>query len=514
MPTSAPKPTAPKISPPKISLCLITRDEEDFIAGCLESVAGVADEIIVVDTGSVDRTVEIARYFGAEIIEFAWVDDFAAARNVALDHARGEFVLTLDADERLSPGCHGALRELIQADDPAQPTLYLPLIVNVDGEGRHLGADHMARLWRHQPWIRFEGRIHEQAVATGGQRLRMWFEDRVQIIHHGYDPAVMASKGKHQRNLDLLQVEMQARPDDPQIWFHLARQYYAVGENAAALPLFQKVIAHGGAVNHALSAALFATECLRSEGQPQVALDQALPVLKAHPEYGALAFVAGQAALEAGRPVQASALFKQAHLMPSGIEATAFQDPSVARWRADLGRAEALLCIDVNRTLHGSEALSLLEALAGRVPEGPDEIHRYALSVLALLATGDETEAWARMPALIEVDPGAAVEPCLQIAERFLGHGGPEAALQFLEDLILIHSPMGEQVEILSAAAEAAALSKSTERQIHWLRVLVTGGSPIPEHYLKLAALLTDMGAFDAAAKVAQMAAKIMGRAG
>ncbi|MFN3200189.1 MAG: glycosyltransferase [Bradymonadia bacterium] len=500
---------------PKISLCLIVRDEEDFIAGCLESAAPVVHEIVVVDTGSTDRTMEIARYFNAQVVQFTWIDDFSAARNAALDAATGDFVLFLDADERLSGDSYGPLMSLLEADDPEQPTLYLPQIVNVDAEGRHLGADHMARLWRHQPWIRFEGRIHEQAVAQQGHSVRMWFVDQVQIVHLGYDPGLMAARGKHARNLKLLEAEMQARPDDPQVWFHLARQHYSAGDNVAALPLLVDVIEHGGAVNHALSATVFAVECLRSLGQPEEALELALGTLKTHPDYGTLAYVAGQAAMESGRPIQGAALFKQGRLVPAGLGATAFQDPSVARWRADLAQANALMQVGLGRgephVVHYAEqAKAVLSGLEGVVPEG-DDLHQYtSLKVQALLATGDEQVAWAELQALIEAAPGWAVEPTLQLAERYLSHTGPEQALSFLEQLIEVHEIMGQQVEVLSAAASAAQMAQNTERQAHWLKILVAGGSPVADHYLQLATLLTEAGALESAQQVAALAAALM----
>jgi GT2 family glycosyltransferase len=87
----------------KVSLTVIARDEENNLPRCLESVRGVFDEIVVVDTGSTDRTIEIARSFGAKVFEFAWVDDFAAARNEALSHATGDYAFWLDADDVVEP---------------------------------------------------------------------------------------------------------------------------------------------------------------------------------------------------------------------------------------------------------------------------------------------------------------------------------------------------------------------------------------------------------------------------
>src|SRR5262249_7770815 len=111
---------------PRLSVCLITRDEEAFLARCLNSIRSVADQIVVVDTGSQDRTIQIAQQFGAEVYHFPWCDDFAAARNTALEHATGDWVLILDADEELIPQAKPAL--LAELGDSRAIAYRLPLI--------------------------------------------------------------------------------------------------------------------------------------------------------------------------------------------------------------------------------------------------------------------------------------------------------------------------------------------------------------------------------------------------
>src|SRR5436190_22371274 len=93
----------PKLNPgQKLSLCMIVKNESKHLANCLESVDGVVDEIIIVDTGSTDNTIEIAEKYGAKVFHYKWHDDFGAARNEALKYASGDWVLVLDADEVLS----------------------------------------------------------------------------------------------------------------------------------------------------------------------------------------------------------------------------------------------------------------------------------------------------------------------------------------------------------------------------------------------------------------------------
>lgn len=96
----------------KLSLCLICRDNERTIRSCLESIRPWVDEIVVVDTGSTDRTPQIAEELGARLFHFAWCDDFAAARNESLRHARGEWLFWMDSDDTISESCGRRLREL------------------------------------------------------------------------------------------------------------------------------------------------------------------------------------------------------------------------------------------------------------------------------------------------------------------------------------------------------------------------------------------------------------------
>ena len=102
---------------PRLSICLITKNEEAHLARCLESVRGLHDDLVVVDTGSSDRTVDIARAFGARLFEFAWQDDFSRARNFCIEQAAGDWILSLDADESIALRDHAVIREWLRRED-------------------------------------------------------------------------------------------------------------------------------------------------------------------------------------------------------------------------------------------------------------------------------------------------------------------------------------------------------------------------------------------------------------
>jgi glycosyltransferase involved in cell wall biosynthesis len=118
---------------PNVSLALIARDEESHIERCLKSASGLAEEMIVVDTGSSDRTKEIATACGARVLDFEWIDDFSAARNKALEAARGKWILVLDADEYLPAASVQAIRALTSSAHAADRAYHLVNKSTTDG---------------------------------------------------------------------------------------------------------------------------------------------------------------------------------------------------------------------------------------------------------------------------------------------------------------------------------------------------------------------------------------------
>ena len=152
-----------------ISLCVIARDEEDMLPGLLDSVRGIVDEVILVDTGSQDATVALAEASGARVIHHPWQDDFSDARNVAADAASGVYVLVLDADERLSKK---SLKVIRHAVEHASGYCGLIRLLNasrmdatldevLDGTAVLQEPVWLARLFRNAPDLRWHGRVHE-----------------------------------------------------------------------------------------------------------------------------------------------------------------------------------------------------------------------------------------------------------------------------------------------------------------------------------------------------------------
>ena len=220
----------------KVSLTMIVRDEEANLPRCLESAAGIFDEIVVVDTGSNDRTGEIARSSGARVIDFAWVDDFAAARNAALEHATGAYAFWLDADETIDGPSRESVRSLLDALQPGREVAYTARFF---GPGVPEPGIYQDRLFPCLPEIHWTCHIHEvvwPAIRRAGLPTN---PSGAAVRHAGYaDPAVHARK--RARNERILRAWLGESPDDPFALWHLGRLAAARGQWAEALALYRR----------------------------------------------------------------------------------------------------------------------------------------------------------------------------------------------------------------------------------------------------------------------------------
>jgi len=238
---------------PLISLCVIARDEATFLDGCLASVSGLVDEIVVVDTGSVDHTQAVARQHGARVFEMAWEDDFSRPRNHALEQAKGEWILVLDCDETLSPADRDRLQDLLRDGDC---DAYRMTTRNYSTSTQHAGwtrcegtyreersyegwfPSTKVRLWRRRAEIRFEGVVHE-LVEPALMRAGIPIGDCLVPVHH-YGYAEKERAGDHY--LRAGERKVRENPNDIRARYELAiayrnadRQDEALGEIESAL---------------------------------------------------------------------------------------------------------------------------------------------------------------------------------------------------------------------------------------------------------------------------------------
>ncbi|MBB5149788.1 glycosyltransferase family 2 protein [Ureibacillus thermosphaericus] len=221
------------MSSPSISLCMIVKDEADFIEQCLKSVQKIVQEIIIVDTGSTDKTIDICKKYNATVFSYAWNDHFAEARNFALSKATGNWILWLDADEELETGHEQLLMEVLKN---STTTMYLMPVMNYYGESFPVDREkafiyYQPRLFQNHKGIQFYNRIHETPIFPNPHD-SSYTTDYLEIpIHHyGYIDKLTTKRNKAERNLQLIQEEYKNPNHSPWIEYHLANEYYRRGD--------------------------------------------------------------------------------------------------------------------------------------------------------------------------------------------------------------------------------------------------------------------------------------------
>ncbi len=209
-------------APSPISLCMIVKNEEKYLEECLASVQGLVGEMVVVDTGSSDGTVEIARKFGARVYHYTWQNDFAAARNFALSQCSLPWILYLDADERLLPKYHQTVLQAVRGKKA--DAFYLKVFSPVSERMGNVPHEQAyPRLFRKLPGVRFEGKIHEQISPSLIRAGARFAHLDVTILHLGYNLDEDAIQQKIERNLSYLRQQLREEPTNPYVYFQLGQ---------------------------------------------------------------------------------------------------------------------------------------------------------------------------------------------------------------------------------------------------------------------------------------------------
>jgi GT2 family glycosyltransferase/glycosyltransferase involved in cell wall biosynthesis/tetratricopeptide (TPR) repeat protein len=502
----------------RISLCMIVKDEEELLPACLSAVAGHVDEIVVVDTGSTDRTVEIATSFGATVIEFPWNGSFADARNVSLDAATGDWILWLDADEVLDERHGPLLRELAGRTWREGFYLRMTSVLGDDAEG---GFVHQTmRLFRNRPEYRFVGRIHEQHTHEMPLHLPERFEVAdLHVLHHGYGAERVAAREKGDRNRSLLELEVAENAGDPFTLFNLGTEHLGAGRAAEAAELLSAawiaaIAAGGTAPQYLPSLAVRLLQALRLAGRPAQAVATAEQALAVYPEHTDLVREAALSARDTGDLEKAAALAERclelgdaparyAGAIGAGTflalgllasirsaqhrydEAAVLLDrsladhPSFTQARTALAEVEALRGADgllriaasgdaaaLAATLDAAdvptETLDLyaawLEALAGRPAELPVESAPAALAALDRLLELQEFDAFEMLVGLWETLPLAERDRRELLAGIYMARGFVDSAA---EEWLAIASaePTGPALTGLARVAHARGLA-------------------------------------------------------
>ncbi|WP_062523716.1 tetratricopeptide repeat-containing glycosyltransferase family 2 protein [Paenibacillus jilunlii] len=303
------------MSIPDLSLCMIVKNEAQHLERCLSSVAGLVSEIIIADTGSSDSSMEIARSFGARVLEISWEGDFALARNLALQQASCPWILVLDADEAVSGWRAGVLNELLGAAHVHG--YFLPFIhyVGEAASGEYV-TDNVCRLFRNDERIRFRGTIHEEAASSiwalaGGTIAYA----ALPVHHYGYLEEELRRKDKTARNLKLIHEALRHDPASIPLQYALGTEYYQLGEYGTAadvlLPLLKSAPAGSGYLADIFLKTAYA---LQSSGRREEAKGVYKEGLRLFPDFTDLLESCAALLLEEGQ------LLEPYHLLQKALE--------------------------------------------------------------------------------------------------------------------------------------------------------------------------------------------------
>ncbi len=409
---------------PDVSACLIVKNAEASLPRCLESIADLVCELIVVDTGSTDATPARAAALGGRCFHFPWVDDFSAARNESIRHASGRWILWLDADEYLDEPNRKKLQTLL-AGLPDGDAAYLMTGRSLLANGAPLDCLN-TRLFRNHPQIRWRYRVHEQitpAVLALGHPLR---STDIVIAHSGFED-IRVHRGKLQRNLRLLELDLRDHPDDAFVLFNLGTAYADMGRLDEAITQLRRSVALAPR-EHATArvAALALLQCYRRSGRHGEALAVCLEGRRRNPDDAAFLFWQGQLLLDqrdlAGAEQCLSELVRRGPAPAAAMVDAALRDYVAPHTLGVVYSAQG----------RAAEAEKLWKAVARTHP-----FHKSSWEMLAELYLGQQR--WVELEGVIEQMQGRpewAADAAVLRARRHLAKKEFGAARSILEELI------------------------------------------------------------------------------
>lgn len=277
----------------KISVCLIVRNEEENLQRALSSIPKFY-EIVIADTGSTDRTTEIARSFGATIITIPWVDDFASARNACAAAATGDYILVLDADEELPADTDEQIRTFIAANSNRAGCVH---IINVTSE--EVSKHRMVRFYPNDGSFYFHGIVHEQIYYEGKPAS---FEDLPIIItHYGYASDEYEKKDKASRYIPLYEKHLTEHPDDGYMLYQMGKLYYSI-QNWSKAEAYLKACVNCRQTDRLYYPVMLVMlgYLLKEQGRSREALELLVPVQKSYPTFPDLFFLLGLLSMDNG----------------------------------------------------------------------------------------------------------------------------------------------------------------------------------------------------------------------
>ena len=485
---------------PTIAACMIVKNESEFIRSAIESVRDAVDEIVVVDTGSTDDTVQIAQRAGARVHHFSWVNDFSAARNASLDYATSDWVLILDADERLTKNSHVALKAVVENHhyDDIQK-VFCVQIKNYTRAGVFQSDGFSGRLFRRMPEMRFEGRVHEEV----GRHLGTDYRLDIVFEHFGADPDVIAEKGKDQRNLELLRHRIAEQPDDLVSWFYLASQHWIGKRIGDASKAFERVVRLYQQDPSRFSPAIVHIPVAYS----YVGLIRSLMLeqrLEAAARFGDIAcasmvgnpdvlYQSGLAYLYIGRFHDAITAFDNAkRAKPAGFGRIGMHDPSIIEWRAEKMLGDAYYAAE-----EYDKAFETYLTVIERTPETDPDYIVMTARLVEMASSNGEFDALLKFASSYlqrkpeEIDIAIQVVNCAAADETYWTQ-----SLNLLKELEAINQGALLIPDFLSALAQLYQLTGDMPSATKYLWLLGERVEQPPQFWIQLGQLLTQQDDF------------------
>lgn len=330
----APDPDHGEQLPEGISLCMIVKNEERFLAECLESVKDVVDEICIVDTGSTDRTVEIARSYGAKIEFRDWRSDFAWARNEALAMATKRWTLVLDGDEELVRESVPLVRSL-RTTPAGLAAVYINIVNNIDDSaGAGTMSHRLVRIFPTNPLLRYTGRIHEALTLPSGREFFAVLTP-ITILHKGYTVELLASKEKDARNRPLLEKAFQENGDDLFSMFNFGNSEILCGNVEHGIEVLEKMLATAESpklyfpIAYLMLAQTF-YETLRDNDRALAKINEGIARF---PNDAGIVFTKGQILVKMGRLDEARTLLQETLDLRESMRRTVMTDEEIFEWK-------------------------------------------------------------------------------------------------------------------------------------------------------------------------------------
>lgn len=451
---------------------MIVKNEEAFLSDALRSVAGVVDEVCIVDTGSTDRTIAIAKEAGARVTEQPWRDDFALARNAALAMATREWVFVLDADERLAPASAAALGAIASERAALRGKWIACRNLTDDVKGSGAMTNALVRVFPNDPRIRYRNAIHEFVALDGASDGLASDRTAIEIVHHGYLQAVVTERAKGARNLRLSRLAVAADPEDSFHHYNLAMSLLLANDRDGAiaeLEILRRLTAATprGYRAHALVVlADLLSEHLSDHMRAQMILAEVLAIA---PHFSNAHFTHGKVLARAGRSYEARDAFGRAIAAGANDGEQFVVDNEIAIWKA---HSEIGATLMAERRF--SDALQWFELAARSRPAAAPLIVNRAKCHEAL---GQPAPAEALYRAAFEgfADEASAIEwvnflfragrdaDALHAIEAALGRLSPGYARVFLGSAALAHLRAGREVAAHEAIDRALGIGDRSE---------------------------------------------------